>query len=248
MTQRLLGLMRRFWKRGLVYLVCGAVVGVGVSWVVGNIRTAGQDDEEAVGAIERDGLHLLVNTSRGRGTRYVSFAAYADSEKTERFASIFREMGARRHVDVGTAVQVPGWALSVLDEYAAGLPSAATVPNPTVAVSAVGWPFLSVKMIFVDVRGASAKGSRGLIRIGKWIFLPVLPIWGGLLINAIFYSPVPFALHWTWRAWVRHLRTSNGRCPSCGYDRRGLTSPTAACPECGAKVERTGGSFTCGLE
>jgi hypothetical protein len=30
----------------------------------------------------------------------------------------------------------------------------------------------------------------------------------------------------------RRVRSARGRCPSCGYDRRGLAAD-AACPECG---------------
>ncbi|CAG0964830.1 hypothetical protein PHYC_00924 [Phycisphaerales bacterium] len=31
-----------------------------------------------------------------------------------------------------------------------------------------------------------------------------------------------------------HRRTEAGLCPTCGYDRRGLASPAAPCPECGS--------------
>jgi len=34
----------------------------------------------------------------------------------------------------------------------------------------------------------------------------------------------------------RRSRQRRGRCPKCGYDRRGLASHAAACPECGTAV------------
>ena len=142
-------------------------------------------------------------------------------------------MAARRHAAVGVTDSIPGWALSVLDSYTADLPPPKSSRTSHVAASAVGWPLLCIKAVIVDVPGSAGKPFRGMIHVGRKVGLPFLPIWGGLLVNAIIFSPVPFALHWTWRAWVRHVRRTSGECPECGYDRKGLAGE-APCPECGA--------------
>ncbi len=41
-----------------------------------------------------------------------------------------------------------------------------------------------------------------------------------------------------WRSHGRAARrVRQGRCVACGYDRRGLSSPSAACPECGSPTK-----------
>lgn len=63
-------------------------------------------------------------------------------------------------------------------------------------------------------------------------FLPLVPIWPGLLINAALFG-------WLWFVVLacpimcrKRLRKFRGRCPDCGYNRRKAASD--CCPECGA--------------
>jgi hypothetical protein len=58
------------------------------------------------------------------------------------------------------------------------------------------------------------------------ITIPLWPVPGGALIILVIVSS---------REFVRRRRERRrGLCRSCGYDRRGLSSPEAVCPECGA--------------
>lgn len=88
-----------------------------------------------------------------------------------------------------------------------------------------------------------------ILRTARWVSLGVLlllliyslanidnvltlsirvPLWA---LNVI--PVIAFAAIWGVERFVRRRRA--GLCPSCGYDRRGLATPTATCPECGAK-------------
>jgi hypothetical protein len=40
---------------------------------------------------------------------------------------------------------------------------------------------------------------------------------------------------YSWLGWRRDARAARGLCPVCGYDLRGASEPSAACPECGSK-------------
>ena len=69
--------------------------------------------------------------------------------------------------------------------------------------------------------------------------VPNIIHWPGLLGNVAFYAAV-IALPLFTLATIRILalelhRARHNRCPSCGYDRAGLT-PGAACPECGTTL------------
>jgi hypothetical protein len=59
-----------------------------------------------------------------------------------------------------------------------------------------------------------------------------IPLW---IAFALFATPT--AILW-WRDSVLTKRDRAGRCPKCGYDRHGLSSPTVACPECGTVPAR----------
>lgn len=62
--------------------------------------------------------------------------------------------------------------------------------------------------------------------------LPLRPQLGGFVIDWMLYSVLWLLPLWLVGAARRSLRRRGGRCPTCGYDRRGLAHD-AACPECG---------------
>ncbi len=53
--------------------------------------------------------------------------------------------------------------------------------------------------------------------------ITVIPLWPAVLVLGMV----------TFVSWRRRLRHGPGQCPRCAYDRRGLATPDAACPECG---------------
>lgn len=72
------------------------------------------------------------------------------------------------------------------------------------------------------------------IQLGKTPFLPIAPIWSGLLINTLLYAIAAFVV-FNARPIVRRIsafkRLRRNRCAMCDYDRRG--HPQSICPECG---------------
>jgi hypothetical protein len=104
-----------------------------------------------------------------------------------------------------------------------------------------GWINISLGS-FVVMRGQNTAGFQRGLRISRvpvkapawyWGFqweprdVLQIPLWAPFLAAA-----APAAALWRPELRDRRRRRS-GRCPSCGYDRRGLT-PDAKCPECGA--------------
>jgi hypothetical protein len=64
--------------------------------------------------------------------------------------------------------------------------------------------------------------------------LPIVPLFPGFLLNTLFYAVVVGAILALPLSLVPlrcRLRARRGRCPKCNYDRAGLAGP---CPECGA--------------
>ncbi len=70
-------------------------------------------------------------------------------------------------------------------------------------------------------------------------FMPVQPIWRGLLVNTALFAALVFGVSVAsaslWRRFgpQRRRRIARGCCPACGYERRGIAA-SAMCPECGA--------------
>lgn len=58
---------------------------------------------------------------------------------------------------------------------------------------------------------------------------PIRPLWPGFLISTLFYAAILYTLLVTKRSLTYSRRYLKHRCPTCGYDLKGLTS----CPECG---------------
>jgi hypothetical protein len=59
--------------------------------------------------------------------------------------------------------------------------------------------------------------------------LPILPLWRGFAIDVAFYAALSWLLLFAPFTIRRTIRTHRNRCPTCGYDTRGLDT----CPECG---------------
>lgn len=114
---------------------------------------------------------------------------------------------------------------------------------------AVGWPRLCF-WCDLDVKYATGTSStvhgRGgflltdptVIRedLSETRILPVRPIWSALAANAAFYT-LAWAMPLLAVSLVRRaVRRRRSLCPTCAYDRRGLSPATAPCPECGEAI------------
>lgn len=109
-----------------------------------------------------------------------------------------------------------------------------------------GWPCRAMELRVITATPFTALNPSGSTVLastaaGPWAWLrPAAAsrgvpttILSGFAVNSLMTAAVLFAACegvrlWKLRAWVL-----NGRCPACGYDRRGLKTPEAACPECG---------------
>ena len=136
-----------------------------------------------------------------------------------------------------------------------GQPLAAVDPRPafaragftgqmrTVGVIRHGFPFQAAQGRLVTTRGPTG-WSGGIsaeewfwaphIR-GRWVHIPLRPLWWGLLANATLYAGLAMALAWAWQRWRWSRGPGLGCCAACGYD---LTGIEGVCPECGTQRDR----------
>jgi hypothetical protein len=112
-------------------------------------------------------------------------------------------------------------------------------------VNKSGWPCLamryaSINHAVLEPPNAGLHETDGLRLPARWNrrgdlnIAPLIPVLPGFAIDAAAYGGAAMLL-WSGQATLlRGRRRARGRCSACGYDRRGLASATAQCPECGA--------------
>jgi hypothetical protein len=109
-----------------------------------------------------------------------------------------------------------------------------------------GWPFLALEASSTQIGGRTGVTDYGfdapewLERVPQnrppWATgppLPTRPIATGFALDSLIFAAVSFCVVLGGRAGVAAVRRRMMRCATCGYDRRGLSSPEGACPECG---------------
>jgi hypothetical protein len=227
--------IQRLAPRFVISLVLGAAIGIAVAWVRINRCDRNTSNERSTSAaIECAGMALIVKVTRSPCSTDVWFLRFDSRETAERAVGYMAEMDTRDHTYDGVARTIPGWSLVEFDRYAGELPSSQAFRRPSISVTAAGWPFLCVKDVHLNTSPGPPE-FHGVIQLGAnrrdLYGLPWLPIWRGLLLNALFYAPIPLLFHAGWGALRRDYRRRLGLCARCGYDVRG--SAAAACPECG---------------
>ena len=106
----------------------------------------------------------------------------------------------------------------------------------TITQTGSGWPFIAFSSYLHydhgDARTADLDCALRIARGGRApLFLPICPIWQGVLLDTALYSCV-WTLLVTAVLWARKaIRAARGVCPRCCYDLRGNSAKT--CPECG---------------
>ena len=103
---------------------------------------------------------------------------------------------------------------------------------------ALGFPFRALVIRIGVVETAAlpfqfiVDGGVRFNHAGGWHLIPldVLPL--GFTLNTLLAAGLVLGVVEGVRLARRRLRRKRGRCPACGYDRRGLAEG-AACPECG---------------
>jgi hypothetical protein len=101
-----------------------------------------------------------------------------------------------------------------------------------------GWPMRSMRFSRIteythsEFSGTADIGVIPFVWRGERNDLPGRIIWPGMVVDVLFFSSACWLLVRGPTATRRWSRRRSGRCIACGYDRRGLPTPSA-CPECG---------------
>src|SRR5262249_44074897 len=146
-----------------LYLIAGALLSVAVAWGASIASSARVLSTAEMGVLERDDLHLVVQSLRGSywaNERFVAFWDEAAARSTP--SHIGREEISQR--------RVPAWAIASLDSHAAELLPTPGAKGDALAISAIGWPCLCLKGTqtrFVAGRSSSSYKDEGIIRLGS---------------------------------------------------------------------------------
>jgi hypothetical protein len=100
-----------------------------------------------------------------------------------------------------------------------------------------GYSYRWLVRLYSDEPGSPAK--RGLAAWFPNPYLPLGPLWIGLVLDVACWSAFAFITSLIFRSLGRTVRAQRGRrrvrrgaCPNCGFNRAGISSDVA-CPECG---------------
>jgi len=236
-------LLRGVWVVG-VYLCWG----VGLTWAVAwGVAWAAPPPEELRlrGVFEEDHQPArLARVFSGFGLTEVSVDSYAGQMSVVDF-----------EIEFYTRSELPWYV-----EHAVPL-SGDMSPTGPYFVAAYGWPWRALVFELWEqnvpsnrvggmpdweegLRGAVVVPGGGLRRSpsigGDDLYLPLLPLWRGLLANVLFYALVVLVLRRGFVLLRGRRRRRRGRCwagGGCGYDLTGLDAAT--CPECGRPVAPT---------
>jgi hypothetical protein len=134
-------------------------------------------------------------------------------------------------------------------------PFAMTMPSRDLQDVRAGWPFDALGCVIIcDLSAATGQVSKDGVRAPQWLsprerfsnvllrlsstgsgpdcFIPLQPIFLGFIANTLIYGLAALAAILAPGLLLGQVRVWRGRCPHCGYDRRGLVGG-AKCPECG---------------
>src|SRR5262245_58228324 len=106
----------------------------------------------------------------------------------------------------------------------------------TYAVEAFGWPAPALaRTLLLTPYGWAERGGPAPTAPGKVgpLSRPSEILWRGMLLNTAVFAAIFLTPPLLFSAARRSIRRRRGLCPHCAYDRRGLPTPTAPCPECG---------------
>jgi len=219
----------------LLFLLLGAIINVGVAWgckiYVNVMRKAGRFE------------YLLFNPPRpalSPETRtFWLLLEHNSFGSTRLYGNGFFETDQRK-ASTKYIPHIPKWS------------QLADPPTTRMVVieRSNGWPFRTLYYVLTRYTGDRFSTNQHVWIVQKqpwnaWIipntpgnaiYLPLVPIWSGLIRNTFFYAailclliPGPFALR-------RMIRRKRGLCVKCGYDLRGVEHE--ACPECGEEIRK----------
>ncbi len=117
------------------------------------------------------------------------------------------------------------------------------VPATTITVERVrrGWPLFCLEGA-IWTPGTQPPRTDALLVSpaagGRNTYLPLRPLWGGLLANAVLFAVMLVTLCRLPGAAERLVRRWRRRCPRCNHPLDPDRTPNGVCPECGPEVGR----------
>ena len=219
--------MKRRLTKLVVFLVLGAIVNVGVAWV---ISVAPADYSRPVGFVEP------ASDRPSRLANQMAMLAGTTTSKRYEFSNRFRATYGVQSVPDLDAV-IPYWAAQYLSEEDLNRSRDAAY---LVTARATGWPALSMSGgMRLNLSGITIEQSDWAIllpppkpsRVDQSRIVPLRPIWPGFAINTVFYAAILWLLTLGPFTARRIIRRKRGHCIKCGYDLRGHSG--GGCPECG---------------
>lgn len=230
-------------RRWLIFVFAmagvGALLNVGVAWILTAVTTLDPSKSPAVQGESVTGWHYP--SGRGIDESVVGVIQLLRRGGRERVAAGYVagtvwDQGALNSQDLEF---VPRWANGALD---VALPLAA--PAVWHVVDASGWPMMALQSrVIASCNGSVCEANiRGGIPFASppttpeamvvtTAALPITPILPGFFINTIVYGVIAGILILLWRRTLRVVRGKRGCCVRCGH----CLGPAAdRCPECGA--------------
>ncbi len=219
--------MRRLARRTAIYALLGVVTSVVVAWGAGALAYRTRPNSTI--RVTYDGVGRWKET-RAWGTTIAIHWSFAQEDSH-----------AHGRLPYPVEKTAPRW----LDPT--------TVPRDDNAVAiACGWPLRCLTGRADSTRTSGASGSSNWRARDQWIFdipksggltefltnrafLPLRPVWTGLLLNSALFSTCWALTLFSIPKIGRQIRRRRGRCPTCSYDLNHNLAP--GCPECGWRRE-----------
>lgn len=237
--------MRRWAVKVGAILVLGAVTTVVVAWgfaVTTNLMASTHEPGFLGYATQKfhDEYGQMVIANEGAGTVLV----FSSVERLDGVAFHYEEATIRLEDGEQQLTTVPAWALPARclpaegHSAALGYAIAHGFPAPALAAyfhdPANDWKYNSGGSFEVAGMSAIVVGEAPN-NLSPPRSLPIRPIFPGFLIDSVFFGAIWAVIVFGLAVARRATRRKRGRCPSCGYDIRGLPEPR--CPECGMSWE-----------
>ena len=206
-------------RRLIIIAIClllGAVVNYAVAWWL-TVR-----HWDGLVASERLGPEFVQLTCDGRRVwdRYMQDGTQPQSE-------------SQSSTWGSTLVSVRGKIDSAaLTKWLAGSMPDSGYVQPIVTELRAGWPFRSTTGAQINSRFVGLLPVRGR-RVWS-TYLPLIPVWPGLIANVATYATVLWLLMYGLSALRRFLRVRRGLCPKCAYP----IGESSVCTECGNQFRK----------
>ena len=227
----------------LLFLLMGAVVNVGVAWVIVLLPTpVDYSDNMVYGLFFDADERWTLNRYEAFGSHFYESRRWTDNSGEEELLRVKELLGGDKIENVK-----PNWgSMDRTTEFYQALsgPLDHQVAWERRLFHGRGWPMLSLWcMRFLEVddgTGIKQFQPKGLIEISILPYgtvrrvLPLYPIWPGFIVNMLFYTVLSGLLFTATLALRRFIRNKRGLCLKCAYDLRG--GEHEACPECGERV------------